>query len=337
MKIKLRFLFITTLLFLIGAFPSYGQGVNYVGTSAANFLKIGMGAKIVGSAESDITSYDDASSLYWNPGALSRIPTTSASFSYISWIAGSNLTYLAVALPSNFGSLGLDITYFTSGDFEETTLAQQDGTGRFISANDLSLGLAYARNLTDRFSVGLKAKYIRESLADVNADAFAFDIGSVFITNVLNEMKIGIALSNFGSSLQFSGNNLLITHAVPGSPTNKQVPANLQTESWNLPLYFRFGLSTKAITTKYYNLTVNAAILDSRDYQTRFNVGGSLQFLDAFTLRGGYRFKYGEATFSAGVGVNLDTNLIGKVSFDYAYTDFGYFNGLHQFSLGLNF
>ena len=337
MKLKLSFFKIIILLCFIGYLPMYGQGVNYVGTSAANFLKIGMGAKVVGSAESDITSFDDASSLYWNPGAISRITETSASFSYLSWIAGSNLTYLAATLPTDMGTVGLDITYFTSGDFEETTLAQQDGTGRYISANDLSIGLAIARNLTDRFSVGVKAKYIRESLADVNASAFAFDIGSVFTTSFLNNLKLGITLSNFGSSLQFSGNNLLVTHAVPGSPTNKQVPANLQTESWNLPLYFRFGLSTVAISSKDYKFKVNAAILDSRDYQTRFNIGGSLQILQAFTLRGGYRFKYGEATFSAGMGVHLRTNFVGSISFDYAYTDFGYFNGLHQFSLGFNF
>ena len=52
-----------------------GQTVSKVGTTAAQFLKIGIGARALalGGAYSAIA--DDASALYWNPGGLSRIPT----------------------------------------------------------------------------------------------------------------------------------------------------------------------------------------------------------------------------------------------------------------------
>ncbi len=332
-----RKFYLTILLLICSVTFLFAQGVNYRGTSAVNFLKIGMGAKLVGIAESDITFSQDASSLFWNPGAISRINNTSAVFSYSTWLVETNLTYFAFTLPTEFGTAGLDVTYFSSGDIEETTLEKQEGTGRVVSANDLSIGLAFAKNLTDRFSVGLKVKYIREQLVSVTADAFAFDIGSVFETSFLNNMKLGISLSNFGSQMQFDGNDLLVTHVVPGSPTNKQIPAILQTNEWNLPLFFRIGLATNAFEFENYKLAVSYAITDSRDYETRHNLGAAFTFMDVLTLRGGYRFNYDEATFSAGLGVAIPSDFMGKVMFDYAYTDFGELKDIHQLTVGLNF
>ena len=154
--------------FLLFEAGLYAQGVNYAGTSASNFLKIGLGAKSVALAESDLTSAEDASSLYLNPGVLSRLEKSSATFSYVQWLVQSNLSYLAVTLPTEYGSVGLDIAYFGSGDIKETTLLRQEGTGRVITASDLSIGFAYAKNLTDRFSVGLKVRYLSENLASVS-------------------------------------------------------------------------------------------------------------------------------------------------------------------------
>jgi hypothetical protein len=315
---------------------TYAQGVNYVGTSAANFLKIGLGADYIGKAESDITTAENASVLYWNPGAISKIENVSFSVSYMNWLVGSNFAYLACSVPLGFVTTGLDISYFSSGDMEETTLAQQDGTRRFFSATDFVLGLAIAKNITDRFSVGIKFKYISESLSSVQADAFAFDVGSVFRTSFLNDMELGIALSNFGSSMQFSGNDLVVTQPVVGSPTNKVIPASLQTDNWSLPLFFRIGISTAAIKTEDFTFGLSASILDSRDYTTRYNVGGELDFFKTLSLRGGYRFNNNVSNFSAGVGVNIKSEYVGDMSFSYAYTIFKDLNSVHQVSVAFN-
>ncbi len=313
------------------------QGVNYIGTSAANFLKIELGAKNVGSAGSNITSSQDASSLYFNPGTISRINTTSVSFSYLNWLAGTNLGYFSATLPVGYGTAGLDLSYFSSGNMEETTLSQQDGTGRYFSASDYALGLAFAKNFTENFSVGLKVKYISESLSTVSAGAFAFDIGSVFTTSFLNDLQLGITLSNFGSSMQFTGQDLTVNFPVPGSPTNKNIPADLETESWSLPLFFQLGVTTNIINTDSYKFSMSAAIVDSRDYTTRYNVGGEFEILKALSLRGGYRFNNNESNFSAGVGINVKTDFAGLIHFDYALTQFQYLNSVQQFSLSFNF
>lgn len=336
-KNKLTTLIILIISVLTLSLRINAQGVNYVGTSVANFLKIGLSAKSVAVAEADITIADDASTLYLNPGSVSWLEKSSATFSYVQWLVQTNLSYFSIVLPTDYGNLGFDIAYFGSGDIKETTLLRQEGTGRVVSASDLSIGLVYAKNLTDRFSFGLKLKYLSENLASVSASTFAFDIGSVFVTSFLNNMKIGITLSNFGGSLRFEGNDLLVTQVVPGSTTNKQVPAILQTNSWNLPLLFRIGISTTALELDNYKLAINYLIVDSRDYDVRHNVGASFSIYDLVTLRGGYRFNYDEATFSAGIGIKTKTDFIGDLSLDYAYTDFGRLNGINQFTLSINF
>uniref|UniRef100_A0A7V3E7S9 PorV/PorQ family protein n=1 Tax=Ignavibacterium album TaxID=591197 RepID=A0A7V3E7S9_9BACT len=336
-KNKLTTLIILIISVLTLSLRINAQGVNYVGTSVANFLKIGLSAKSVAVAEADITIADDASTLYLNPGSVSWLEKSSATFSYVQWLVQTNLSYFSLVLPTDYGNLGFDIAYFGSGDIKETTLLRQEGTGRVVSASDLSIGLVYAKNLTDRFSFGLKLKYLSENLASVSASTFAFDIGSVFVTSFLNNMKIGITLSNFGGSLRFEGNDLLVTQVVPGSTTNKQVPAILQTNSWNLPLLFRIGISTTALELDNYKLAINYLIVDSRDYDVRHNVGASFSIYDLVTLRGGYRFNYDEATFSAGIGIKTKTDFIGDLSLDYAYTDFGRLNGINQFTLSINF
>jgi hypothetical protein len=328
-------LFSLAALAAILAASAASQGGTYVGTSAANFLKIGLGARAVGMGESDITMAGDASAFYWNPGAISRIGNPSVTFSASQWFASTNLAYLSVSMPFSFGTAAMDVSYFSSGDIEETTLQRQDGTGRVINANDIAIGLGYARDLTDRFSVGLKVKYIREQLAAVSAGTFAFDIGSIFTTTFVNDLKIGIVLSNFGGALRFDGRDLLVTHVVPGSPTGKQIPAVLQTTDWPLPLLFRIGIATDIVRSEDVTVTTAYTVSDSRDYGDRHNLGAAVTLVRMFTLRGGYRFKYDEATFSAGAGVLLTTGTVGTVSFDYAYTDFGKLKGVHQFTLGL--
>ncbi len=315
--------------------PSAAQDASYHGTSFGNFLKIGLGARAAGMADAYVTFGEDASCLYWNPAASSRIGNPSVVFSNLQWLVETDLNYLALTVPFDFGTLGLDIAYFTSGDIIETTLQEQDGTGRVVSANDLAIGMTYARNFTDRFSFGLKLKFIREQLASTEASTFAFDVGSVFTTSFPGDITIGLSLSNFGSDMQFSGSDLLVTHVVPGSPTGKQVPAVLETQSWSLPLFFRLGLSGTVYNSDDADVVMAYTLIDSRDYEARHHLGAAVTFLDLLTIRGGYRFNYDEVTFSAGAGVKVDTKSLGLLSVDYAYTDFGDLKGVHQITLGV--
>ncbi|MFZ1290043.1 MAG: PorV/PorQ family protein, partial [Melioribacteraceae bacterium] len=241
----------------------------------ANFLKIGAGSRASAMGDAFVAMTDDASATYWNPGGLVLVEKNEAMFQSTSWMANTSLYYLAVAVPfGELGTLGANIYSFNSGDMEETTVQQPDGTGRQFSAGNFSMGLSFARKFTDRFSVGFTVKYISENLSRETASAFAFDIGSVFKTDILNGMRIGLALSNLGGAMKLGGPDLNVRHDInTGLPTNKFVNASLGTQEWQLPLLFRIGLGTYVIKNENTSWSVEGAINDSRDYAVRYNMG----------------------------------------------------------------
>ena len=316
------------------------QEVDYSGTSVANFLKIGMGARQVAMADAAIAVVDDANSLFWNPAAAARVSDFgSATISYMNWLVDTQISYISGVLNLNsFGYIGLDLQFMDYGNIEETTVYDQNGTGRFVNASDMAIGLAYSRKLTERFSFGFKAKYVAEKLAGVTADAFAFDIGADFQTSFLNNnLRLAAVVSNFGTKMKFSGRDLSVIYTVPGSPSSKQIPANLETLSWELPLLFRFGISNYFINNEDFSALLAYDILDSRDYDVRHNLGAEVGYRHTFYLRGGYKFNYDEVTYTAGIGLDLTQVLGYQLMLDYVFLDYGVFSTLHQFSFTVNF
>jgi hypothetical protein len=318
---------------------STAQEVDYSGTSAVNFLKIGVGARPMAMGDAAIASTNTAEALYWNVAGLTRIDEQfSVVISSMDWLVDSRNSYLAAAFKlEDYGTFGLDIQYLDYGKIEETTVYDQDGTGRFLSASDMAIGLGYAKKLTDRFAFGVKVKYINETIADATGDAFALDIGAVFLTSFFdNNFRLAASLSNFGTKLKFTGKDLSVTYNVPDNSSNKQIPADLSTIEWDIPLLFRFGVSNYFINSENISLLIAYDILDSRDYEVRHNVGGELGLYKILYLRGGYKFNYDEIKYTIGMGLDFKDILNYQIKLDYVYLDFGDFNGLNQFSLVFN-
>lgn len=317
----------------------YAQQVDYSGTSAVNFLKIGVGARPMAMGDAAIATVNSAEAMYWNVAGLTRIEDDfSFSVSTMDWLVNSRNSYVSAAFNwEDNGTFGIDLQYLDYGNIEETTVYDQDGTGRFLSASDMVIGLGYAKKLTDRFAFGVKVKYINETLADVSGNAFAIDLGAVFLTSFFNNnLRLAASLSNFGTKLKFSGKDLAVTYTVPDNPSNKQIPADLSTIDWDIPLLLRFGISNYFVDNE--NLSVLAAydVLDSRDYEVRHNVGAEVGFYKTVYLRGGYKFNYDEVKYTIGLGLDFKNLLDYKLKFDYVYLDFGVFGSLNQFSLSFN-
>lgn len=315
------------------------QGVDYSGTSAANFLKIGVGARPMAMGDAAIATVNSPEALYWNVGALTRIEDDfSISVSTMEWLVESRNSYVATAYKMDgVGSFGIDLQYLDYGKIEETTVYDQDGTGRFLSANDLVLGLGYARQLTDRFSFGIKVKFINETIANASASAVAVDLGAVFLTSFFdNKFRFAAVLSNFGTKMQFKGEDLSITYLVPDNPGNKQVPAELSTLQWDIPLLLRFGISDFIVDNEKLTWLVAYDLLDSRDYRARHNLGTEIGLYKMFFLRGGYKFNYDEVSYTVGFGLDFKNIIDYKLKLDYLYLNYGDFGSFNQFTLQFN-
>ncbi len=309
-----------------------GGSLEQVGTSMANFLKVGVGGRALAMGDAYVAVCEDITALYWNPGALDRIKSHEIIVQQTDWLVDSKIYYLGVGYKvPQVGTLGLSAHYFTSGDIEETTLTEPEGTGLTFTATDFALGLTFSRRISDRFSTGITVKWIQESLAREKASAIALDIGSVFETNFLNNMRIGMALANLGGEMKLAGTDLSVQYATNPEYPTKPVRADLATEKWDIPLFFRFGIAVDAWKRQDFCWTVAAEIMDSRDYIHRISLGTEWAFRNLAFLRGGYKFNYDEENLALGAGLNLrlgNTHL----RLDYAYGRFGVFDNTQRFS-----
>jgi len=322
---------------MLACLTLYGQEVGK-GTSMINFLKIGVGSRATAMGDAFVGIANDASALYWNPGGVGFMKKKELFAQTNKWIVDSYLNFAGLVIPiKGVGSFGASIYSFSSGEMEETTLDSPEGTGRAFSANDLALGVSYARQLSDRFSAGIAFKVITESLMRESASSFAVDVGSIFITNFLNNMRIGFSFSNFGANTLFSGADMIVYHDVaPDLPTNQPVEASLVSRNWELPLTFRVGIATNLIETDDIKITQAIAANDSRDYTPRYNFGTEFSLKDRIFIRGGYKADYSEGGLTFGVGLNLEMAGYSFI-FDYSSIDQGVFGYVSLYSVSVRF
>ena len=335
-----------TCLILFIPFCLMGQSkdVSKVGTTAAVFLEIPAGASAVGMGGAFVSLANDASALYWNVGGISTIEKYDLNITNMTWIGDTKYNFAGLVLPlGEFGTLGLSFTSLSMDDMAVRTVEKPEGTGEFFSAGDISFGVSYARNLTDRFSIGFTLKYIQEKIWHMTAQGFGIDAGTLFKTDILGGLTIGASISNFGTSMKLDGRDtryfIRVDEGKQGS--NDRIPTNIEMDSWDLPLIFRIGVSDNIIKNDIYRFTVSLdAIHPNNDYES-LNIGGEFAFMEFFMIRGGYNslfLKDGEGGLSLGVGVN-STMLFSDAlfQFDYAFRDFGRLQNVNMFSIEFKF
>lgn len=318
------------------------EDVSKVGTTAAPFLSIEVGARAIGMGGAFVAVANDISSLYWNPAGLARVNRGEATFSHTDWILDVNYDYAAVGLSlGSFGALGLSFSALTMGEMEVRTLLYPEGTGEKFAASDFAIGTSYARNLTDRFSIGFSAKYIHQSLWHMSASSFALDIGTLFTTQ-FNGLRVGMSISNFGNKMQLEGSDTQVPIDVDPAKygNNNKIVGNLRTDRWSLPLLFRFGVAMDVIKTYHQRLTLAVDAMHPNDNSEYLNLGTEYALNENVFLRAGYKNLYmndSEEGLTAGIG--LAYKLFGnvKLKIDYAYADFGVLENVQRLSFALEF
>jgi long-subunit fatty acid transport protein len=305
--------------------PVRAQEQKPVGQATMTFLEIDVGARAVGMGGSFNCVDDDASALFWNPAGISRLRGMRLSLNHTKWLADMDQYAVAATIGNaGLGTFGFSVMLMDNGDFHRTRPVPADLTtnpeGYILegtyNVNQYVAGIAYSRQITDRFAFGAQLKYVYQDLgtADVmvqrsieetdiiedkknEAGALAFDFGTIFYPG-LKDLRIAMSFRHFSHRVKYAY------------------------ESYDLPLTFTLGIAGDLLSMLGYEGSnhVLIAALDAvhpRDYTERIHLGLEYKYANTLFLRGGYKFNYDEEGFTMGVGMKVK-----RIGFDFAYTPF---------------
>ncbi len=330
--------------------PVTGAAQSKVGTTAAQFLGISVGARAIAMGSAYVASNEDVTSLYWNPGAFVQAGKSEFDFTNTDWLVGTKFRWFGFMYNlDGENAVGVSFTQLDYGQDDVTTVTYPDGTGEKWSAADIAVAVSYARRLTDRFSIGGSAKYINQSIWNESASTFAFDVGLLFITG-FNDMRLGMSMTNFGGDMKMDGQDLLNTIDIDpsNSDSNKTLVAGLKTDSWPIPLAFRVGIGMDVYKDDMFRVTLASDGVLPSDNQASVNIGGEVGWNNMFFVRGGYNsaFRANSKVFvredqqqglGLGAGVRYMVPGFAALQVDYAYLQFGLFGNLNTIALSIGF
>jgi len=306
------------------------NGIERAGQSGWQFLKINGDARQAAMAGAfTALSHGDASAAFGNPAALADVTGYDVQVNALKWVADIGHQSLALAMNcGDFGVVGASLAMLDYGDIPETiNMSAGAGgttpvvTGNTFTANDFVAGLSYARNITDKLSVGGNVRWMRQAIAELSMTNWSFDFGTIYRTG-FRSLRIAVTARNFGPDSRFGGWSEVY-----------------QTESDNvrMPLDFRAGMAMDFFDDEQsqHLLTVIVEGDHPNDGREKFHVGASYCFDKTFFLRGGYKFNYDVQRYTFGAGIRYPIgNCVGTIN--YAYVDFGELTQVHMFSLGFS-
>lgn len=232
--------------------------------TAVPSLTVNADARAGGMGEAGAATSPDANSQYWNPSKY-VFSESSAGFviNYTPWMKKivDDINLLYAAGYWKFGemqSVSASLRYFGMGDIQVTN--EQGDPLNTTSPYELSVDVAYARKLSERWAAAVALRYIRVDFGTVDdlfpGNAFAADIAASYrmplqLWGHQGGLSFGLNLSNIGTKISYDDGN-----------TNYYLPAN-----------FRLGTSFECPINEYNKITLsvdaNKLMVPSTTYKTK--------------------------------------------------------------------
>ena len=280
------------------------------GTTTAEFLELGVGARAVAMGEAYSAVVDDAGAMYWNPAGLTNIQHRSVTLMHASYIGSSYFDYSAYG--QNLGSkgaFGAGLQYFSAGGITQTDVAGTD-VGN-INPYDLSFSLGYAYRL-EGFSAGLAGKFIQSKIL-TTAQTAALDFGVLSPAYFNDRLKLAFTMTNLGGTMKFDADKENLPLNLKLGSSYKIIDRWLAAVDINFP---RGDNPYAALGTEYQLATSGPWKMAGRAGFNSQTVGS----IDGFT------------GVSVGVGLGYS-----RLAVDYAFVPMGGVGQAHRLSLTCNF
>jgi Uncharacterised protein family (UPF0164) len=300
---------------------------NQDGTSTAQFLKIGQGARAEGMGGAYVAVADEARAVSWNPAGLAQVSRQELAFDHLEFIEEIRTESLAGVYPVNSvnGSLGVGITYVNYGSIDRLDSSGNAEAGE-TSVNSYSGTVSWGQAIGDRLALGAGLKILKQNLAGTSSNGFAGDIGALFYL-VPDKLSLGASIMNFGPKVK------------------------VDSTDEDLPTIMRGGAALHAIPSK---LLFALDIEKENDAAATLHAGTEYVYQKTFVGRVGYQNNHeAGGGLSAGVGfiwhpaseerrsygTQIDSSSAQglEVKFDYAYVDFGDFDATHRIGVLVGF
>ncbi|HLQ67085.1 MAG TPA: PorV/PorQ family protein [Candidatus Limnocylindrales bacterium] len=271
------------------AAPASAGGLDRIGTSGAQELRIPVGAASVATGGSTVALGNGLQNIYWNPASLAGTDQSEAMVSYSSYLGDSKVNYGAIATSvGTQGEVGFSVKILNVGDIIVTTEDAPEGTGEVLNPSFGVFGITYGRRMTDRVHLGLTGSYISEKVADVSATGFALDLGVQYDTG-WRGLRFGFAMKNIGPDMHYSGPNLEQRVSFPGDdPTATPHVVQLQAAPFELPSYLQIGVSYDIPMGGDRRSTIFGAFQGNNFNTDEYRLGAEVPIGGFLALRGGF-------------------------------------------------
>jgi hypothetical protein len=278
-----------------------------VGTSSAQFLKLGLGGRALALGGAFVGLANDVTAIHWNPAGLADISATEFCLMHRSLFQNISHEYIAYAQPlGGRGTLGAGIAYMHMDQ-----LVGRDEFGEFtsdFSSSDIAIMLSYALQANRHFFLGTSVKYVTERIENYDAHALAFDLGWLYRTP-LDELQLGGTIQNLGQDMKFVS------------------------ESSVLPRLIKLGV---AYSNALGRGEVNAAldIYLPSDESKNLHFGIEYVYNDLIAARIGYNgnsLQNSDSKLSLGIGLIIKRNQTYRL--DYSYLPQAVLGDSHTISL----
>lgn len=219
-----------------------GANLNTI-TTAVPFLMISPDARSGAMGDVGVAMSPDANSIHWNAAKLAFAKDNMGlSLNYTPWLRNLvpdiSLSYLSFYKKiDDLQSFGASLRYFSLGDITFTNInGEQIATYR---PNEFAIDGAYARKLSDNFSIGVALRYVYSNLAagldqnqqTIPGQSFAGDISAYYVQPAevfgkKGEIALGANISNLGAKIAYteSGNaNFLPSNMRLGGSVKSQI------------------------------------------------------------------------------------------------------------------
>jgi hypothetical protein len=94
-------------------------------------------------------------------------------------------------------------------------------------------------------------------------------------------------------------------------------------------------LDLTALSPETHQLDLHTSFSRPRDFYEQVRVGGEYLFMETLAVRAGYAFPNDERGINLGGGIQATVQDFG-FHFDYSYTEFGVFDPINRFSVGIS-